>query len=467
MWDYCIVGGGPTGLALAWYLSQYKKKVIIIERESTIGGCHRVRRINGFFTEHGPRVYGDNYHTLQYLLDDMGLDFHNFFTKYHADATKMIASQIQWKEIFWLSVEFIRMTFYESYSRNISMKEFMRGKGFTQKTVDILDRLCRLVDGAGMDRYTLFEFLQLLNQSVFYNILQLKEPTDLLLFPKWKEALSGTGLVDIILNKEVVKLVSTYDKVSQAILNSGEKIEADNFILAIPPKHIIKLMSSSVSVENAFGPLNQLKKWEKKVRYISYIPIVFHWDVDIDLSEEWVALPISSWGLIRLILTNHMKFQHPGSKTVISTSVSILDKPSDHTGKTANESTRKELVEEVYRVLKLSLPQLPPPTKAIISPGIYREGDKWVTKDSAFVLTKGGFLQQNSDMFPNLYNVGPHNGLNKYYITTIESAVSNAVGLLHKLIPSSKNRYRIEKPFSIIDIIYILLMVIILYSFSN
>ena len=29
MYDYIIVGGGPTGLALAWYLSKIDKKILI------------------------------------------------------------------------------------------------------------------------------------------------------------------------------------------------------------------------------------------------------------------------------------------------------------------------------------------------------------------------------------------------------------------------------------------------------
>ena len=61
MYDYLIVGAGPCGLALAWYLSKLNKKILIVEKENTIGGCHRVRRVNGLFTEHGPRIYLDNY----------------------------------------------------------------------------------------------------------------------------------------------------------------------------------------------------------------------------------------------------------------------------------------------------------------------------------------------------------------------------------------------------------------------
>ena len=61
IYNYVIVGSGPSGLSLAWYLSKENKSVLLIDRETSIGGCHRVQRVNGLLTEHGPRVYSDVY----------------------------------------------------------------------------------------------------------------------------------------------------------------------------------------------------------------------------------------------------------------------------------------------------------------------------------------------------------------------------------------------------------------------
>ena len=84
MHDYVIVGGGPAGLTAAWYLAKYGKRVLIVERETSLGGCHRVKRTkDGLFTEHSPRVYFGNSLQFQALLKDIGTDFNDVFTKYN------------------------------------------------------------------------------------------------------------------------------------------------------------------------------------------------------------------------------------------------------------------------------------------------------------------------------------------------------------------------------------------------
>ena len=82
IYDYIIVGAGPSGLALAQCCSRNGEKILIIERENTIGGCHRVRRVKYknpqgndemVFTEHGPRIYSNTYAVFKELQKEMKL----------------------------------------------------------------------------------------------------------------------------------------------------------------------------------------------------------------------------------------------------------------------------------------------------------------------------------------------------------------------------------------------------------
>ena len=81
-YDYAIVGGGPTGMTIAWILSNQKKKVILIEKDKILGGCHKVLRLDGYFTEHGPRVYSNSFLMFIQILSDMNIAFSDLFIPY-------------------------------------------------------------------------------------------------------------------------------------------------------------------------------------------------------------------------------------------------------------------------------------------------------------------------------------------------------------------------------------------------
>ena len=47
-WDHIVVGGGLNGLAMASLLSNDKKKVLVLEKESVVGGRVKVIQKNGY-----------------------------------------------------------------------------------------------------------------------------------------------------------------------------------------------------------------------------------------------------------------------------------------------------------------------------------------------------------------------------------------------------------------------------------
>ena len=77
---YYIVGAGPTGLTCAHLLVACGKRCVVIEAQATVGGAHAVHRTHdGLFSEHGPRVYFDNYATFIALVDSFGGSFEDAF----------------------------------------------------------------------------------------------------------------------------------------------------------------------------------------------------------------------------------------------------------------------------------------------------------------------------------------------------------------------------------------------------
>lgn len=472
-YDYIIVGGGPAGLTVAWILSQQKnvKKILIIERETSLGGCHRVRRTpEGMFTEHGPRIYSDAYKTFTSILKTMNIEYHNIFTPYNFEIDsigKKVVLNFQWHELFWLIFHYLVFLVSKSYSKRVSMLTFMTNYSFTSTSIDYIDHLCRLTDGAGADKYTLHEFYQLPNQNMLYTISQPRRPNDVGLFHLWRNKLLETGKVDIVLNTKVVKL--DYEKrcirrgprtLSTLYTNNSNysKIATSNskIILAIPPKNIVEL--SSLSQIDAFpiSNISNMKVWESDNRYMTYIPMTYHWKKKINIPKIW-GLSASEWGVVFIAISDYTQFSHFLSQTVLSVAITRADVQSSVTGKTANQSSKDELLYETFRQLKIVMPNLPRPDRWVLSPGVYKNlQHKWCTKDTAFMETPASYMRHlplQSDSFKNLYNVGTHNGKHKYHFTSLESAVSNAVALCHKLDPQTQSQFPILEPWSLEHVI--------------
>jgi hypothetical protein len=466
MYDYIIIGAGPTGLTLSWYLSKLGKSVLLVEKEDSIGGCHRVKRrgFNGaLFTEHGPRIYIDNYYMFMDLLKELGTDFKDIFTPYNFDIANIggeSVSYFSYKEMFYLTATFVGLN--EKY-KTMTMEEYAKNYKFSEKAKWYIDRLCRLTDGAGIDVYTVYQFMQIANQNGLYTTYQPKQPNDVGLFKIWKTKLEENG-VDILLRTTVVGFEKSTDKIKSVTLNNGSLFNADNdnitftgrnIILAVPPYSLVNILKNS-SIKNAFGDFNQLQVWEQKVRYLDYIPIVFHWNKKLNLEQIW-GFPNSDWGIAFIVLSDYMTFIDKDSKTVISTTITIHN-PSSKTGKKPNQCSKQELIDETLRQLKISYPNLPTPTHALVEQNQF-SNSMWVPDDNGFMITKNGYIDFQSK-YENLFTCGPHCGSSPYHFNSMESAVINAVSLIHILEPQSSNIYPIKSAMTVRQFIFITSIII-------
>ena len=65
MYDYVIVGGGPTGITLATMLANTKYKTLLLESEHSLGGNWKIdwdKDTNQYTTEHSPKVLFSSNH---------------------------------------------------------------------------------------------------------------------------------------------------------------------------------------------------------------------------------------------------------------------------------------------------------------------------------------------------------------------------------------------------------------------
>lgn len=432
--DYVFVGAGPSALTAAWYLAQAGKTCTLIEQQPVIGGCHRVLRETGFFTEHGPRIYSTSYVNFRALLEDMHLNFRTLFTPYHFNISSIgkqtLKSVLSLRELGVFGVAYLYQILSPSHGMGMTMDEFMDMHHFSPESKEYIDRLCRLSDGAGSERYTLNQFLQLVNQEGLYSLQQPTLPNDKGLFKLWEAKLIETKNVNIQVNSTVVDLIAAGDRLTGVLVRTKDglhKIQGQNVILAIPPIHVLPLLKH----DDAFGP--QFRAWAVAHQYMTYISITFHWTARLDLPDIWGFSP-TKWGLVFVVLSDYMPFTL--SKTVISVALTTYPK----------QTPRHLLLSETFRQLKESYPGLPPPDQSIVNPNNYLAGE-WRDRDSGYVRTpyKIGdsmFLPAKSVIFPNLYNLGTQNGHSAYAFTSMESAVSNAVSFVNTQLSTQIQKHQ-------------------------
>jgi hypothetical protein len=482
MHDLVIIGGGPSGLALAQCMLHDTKirKIRIIERESDIGGCHRVERVSKsqLFTEHGPRVYSSAYLVFQQLLEEMDISYTDYFTPYKFKIAEIggqtVFSTLRWRELGLMTLEFSKLVVNKNHGRNQVLLDYLTRHQFADKSIELINRLCALTDGGGADKYTLNEFLQLFNQQLFYTLYQPKTPNDVGLFTLWRNYLLQSGRVEFLINTDVRKLSvnQATHKIDSITISQNNEVISMNItpdtrvVLAIPPKAFLPIFNNSAPlIKNSFGDYNAFIEYVNNTAYIDYISITFHWHKQLQLDKVY-GFPNSEWGIAFIVLTDYMKFEQKQSKTVISAAITLTDRISSHIDKTANQCTdTKELIDETLAQLRLAFPSLPVPDVMLISPGVYYDETlkKYRCKDTAFISTSGNpFMPYQSSSIRNLYTVGTHTGKHTYSFTSMESAVSNSVALAHIFHPPNKEYYKLKSVVTFAEIVRLLIFLSII-----
>jgi hypothetical protein len=446
-YDHIVVGAGPTGLALAQVLS-ISSRVLLVEKRDFLGGCHGVTRVHdGMMTEHGPRIYIDNFLMFKELLNDMGVKFDDLFVKYNFSTVSMMLEAVRvlsLREIASLGWSF--MTLNESY-KETTLLEYLSSHDFSNASIDILDRIGRLTDGGSADTYTLFSFLQILNQNFLYGIYQPRVPNDVGLFRMWEDALVKRGVV-IMKNATIDRFITDLDPATARAKVSGIAVSdarseskpivcgCKNIILACPPQEVQRILSAHEELGAAFGP--DFDRFQEETQYLPYISVIFHWRSKLEVPKIW-GYPRTAWGVGNIVLSDYMDFNDARSRTVISTVVTMPDAPSDNVrlNASANEiSDKRGVMNEVFRQLQQVYPDLPQPDYQFLTQSAYDAGQRrWVPFNHAFMTTTHGYVPNRSALFDNLYNCGVQNGNSSYSFTSMESSVANAVHLATELQP--------------------------------
>jgi len=471
-YDYILVGAGPAGLTLAHIFASLNKTCLILEKESSIGGCHRVTRVDNLFTEHGPRVYFEGYLNSKQILSNMNIEFDKIFTDYplnFSDIKSKILDNFTLHDIFAIIKIFIYFILDPEYGKTTTVQSFIDDNNISKKGSSTINKLCVSTKGDIVARYSVHEFLNLLN-TLNQKLYQPRLPNDKGLFMQWATHLKNTNLVDIKLNQNITKIVTSSSSSSNNKINKVEEIhtstgniyKSSKFILAVPPKALVTILNKFSNIKNSFGNFQILNNWANPKMYTDYINIVYHWDTPISYPDSMI-FPQSYWGILFIKLSSYTKFTNKDSKTVISAAISVRDVKSPFIGKTANQCNKDELIKETLRQIRETMPNLPEPTRSIVPPQMYRENGQWKSTDSLFTKNiSSKIFNPQSQVYKNLFSVGSHNGYSNDAVTTMETAVTNAIVFASNLYPEIKNKYILDSFIGIRDIIILVILVILI-----
>ena len=128
---------------------------------------------------------------LEILIGLVRIDFFKSFTPHEYNVNETLISVIKTlsiRELVVLALVFLwGVLFSKHYAKSTSVKKFMDTHNFSTESQALIDRMCRLSDGGGADRYTLFQLLEVVNQHLFYDIYQPIVPNDIGIFKIWKK----------------------------------------------------------------------------------------------------------------------------------------------------------------------------------------------------------------------------------------------------------------------------------------
>lgn len=469
-YDFVIFGGGPSGLTIAQICKKFDKSFIIVEKENVLGGCHRVERVDdeSLFSEHGPRVYINNFKTFDHILKDMGTSLnelfhdpidHNMDLKTHGE---MSPGKLKLHEIWAISGAFIHHSFifrndkHSFSSHYISMEQFMDQHLFSKESRWYIDTICRLTDGSGSNKYSLFQFMELFDMSAFKKVMQPRLANDHPdgLIGRWTTHLTGGNKNKILTGWKLQDLVIANGRIEYGIIQETQSNRKDfvvgkNYILAMPPEsfiHILDKKNNDDALQNAFGNIDKFRKWSRDTRYEEYLCFTVHWygkDSEIvrQIEKNRKSMPRTEWGIVHM----NMRFDNEKKRrTTFSCSITKTYVKSSKLNKTAQEcDTINEWLNEAVRQL-MNASKFPEPTHKVAFSGVERKYNKWINTTTAFFsASTHKSIPFESQTLSNLFNVGLQNGHQNYHITTIEAAISNAIKLMHKLHSPSQRVYKI------------------------
>lgn len=413
MYDYVVIGGGPTGIAVVTMLREMREKgfkIALLEKASTLGGCWRVEWTSeGLYSEHAPRVMTTTYNRFRRLLKHYGVKFdYDEVYKNSFGIYKKIFAKLSPNDIFKILSGFILSRFIESKDTVEDFMEHLSGSG--AEAMYILS-----VTLANVPRKVMIQ--DIFDEMYKYHgsFVQLKDP-------HWYETIQKElqKTVDVRTGCEAYYVTKT--EIGNFVVECSKgSFQTREVILALPPSPLISILSKSdAAIRDSWGKIEKLDEFSSESTYHS-IGFQIHFSEFVRFPDEWCKFCELDWNMIVLPVSNYLNEYSKVDqiKTVWSGCIIDQDKYSTALKKKVHECSMEEIETEVIRQLKLTDVS----KRFTFTSGLTRSTSGYYeSKDTGFIRGKDGTLpfEGNAD---KIYLVGP---VNHKGVVTMESALEEA-----------------------------------------
>jgi len=404
VYDWIIVGGGPSGFTCA---SLLPGNSLVLEKRRHVGGCHRAQYKNGFFSEHGPRVYSGSFVNLDRMMrSHIGIRWNDVFTKtrYAPDDLdgKRWYQWMSWRALLMSTV--MTLTYLVGIPIEGSMRDALAWWRVPEDDIEKIDTVCRFSDGAGIARYRQSQFVSGFDWHTLYNFYEPKVSLDESLWAPWRDALSRRGVV-IETGVEVSRVIVRDGAAQGVVTTTGRTIPSRGVILCLPPVSLSKVLRAS--------GVYDFRDLANATKYIPYYSYCLHFEPGRGSLLNAPGFVTTPWGLIYIEMpfTNH-------PTRILSVAITKSGARSPRTGKRAKDMSNDAIITEILNQIPLTsrakstLIRVVPATE----------------KDSAYVHAAN--THRLPDRHPHVLGlgmVGCANGRSMYPFTSIENAIQNAM----------------------------------------
>lgn len=464
---YIVVGAGPTGLSLTYYLAKGGHEVTLIEKEDQLGGSWNSQwHDDKYFTENSPRVLIFSQLTRKFL-GDLGLDKQDFANVYGNKLQTFFkfinfgVSNLSLKDYFIGAYSFIKHHYNKS---NENVQDWLDSNNFSEKFKKAM-KITSIVICDRPDKTNLTDFFGAITDSNSDGIKQMREPN------KWHEILEAKLKtkygVKIFKNTPIEKVLTNKNRVV-GVSTKNQKYYADRVVLATQSSGLHSILNQSNElVKNNWMSYSLMKNWIENT-YYSGFSFQLNFKQKIAFPKKWLTFSFTDWTIIILPVSDWLESfsKDQEIQTTWSCCIVDMDTPSKFLKKTANQcKTKEEVLDECLRQIK-SIHKIPNPKKVTTSKGLRRINGIWTSLNTGFSRNINSYLPIQGNI-EGLFALGCFTKPDTPHISHFETAIMATKNFLNKYQPEIEDLEIKNNNKNKIFLGFLLVIVLIILNFKN